>query len=151
MGFAVSIIVAFTIVTTIVLLVLAYGIPAATTDSASGANRHGEPRIRLLFRLLFSRTQPDGITLDCLLVSVEEAAPGVHAPEGLPFTLRLRVPDTVWFAHRVDQLLGEWADDGRELLIELTEDHGKVRTMIASGTSSVHLELAGAAGLSLTA
>ena len=51
---------------------------------------------------------------------------------------------------RVDHLLGEWADESREMMVELREDHGKVRTMLSSGDSAVHLELAGAAGLSLT-
>jgi hypothetical protein len=107
------------------------------------------PRVRLLSRLLFSRRQAEGITLDCLLLSVQQAGPGVTAPEGLPFTLQLRAPETEWFATRVEQLLAEWAADSRELLLELTEDHGKVRTMIVSNGASVHLELAGAAGLQL--
>jgi hypothetical protein len=33
----------------------------------------------------------------------------------------------------------------------LRNDHGKVRTMITNGSSAVHLELAGAAGLALPA
>lgn len=113
---------------------------------------HDEPRhakrVRLMSRLLFARRSFDAITLDCTLVSVEgDLPPDVDPPEGLPFTLRVRCPDTTWFATRVEELLSEWAEDNRELLLELSSDHGKVRTTIASGGSSVHLELAGAAGL----
>lgn len=146
-------IVAFTVVTTVLLLVLAMAVPdrprerGADGDDAADARR---PRIRLLSQVLFTRRHRDAITIDCLLVSVESAGPGVDAPAGLPFTLQFRTPETAWFADRVEQLLNEWSDDSRELTVELSEDHGKVRTMIASGKSAVHLELAGAAGLSLT-
>ena len=141
-------VVAFTITTTVVLLLLAIAAPSAR--AAALFDDDGRPRIRLLSRLLFTRTHEDAITIDCLLLSVERAGPGITAPAGLPFTLQLRVPDTAWFADRVEQLLSLWADETRELTVELREDHGKVRTMLSSGDSSVHLELAGAAGLSLT-
>ena len=104
--------------------------------------------VRLMSRLLFARRSFDAITLDCTLVSVEGSIPDdIVPPEGLPFTLRVRCPDTTWFATRVEELLSEWADDNRELVLELSPDRGRVRTTIASGGSSVHLELAGAAGL----
>ena len=141
-------VVGFTVTTTIVLLLLA--ITAPGNRSAALFDDEGHPRIRLLSRLLFTRTQDDAITIDCLLLSIDQAAPGISAPEGLPFTLRLRSPETAWFAERVDHLLGEWAHESREMVVELREDHGKVRTMLSSGDSAVHLELAGAAGLSLT-
>ena len=141
-------VVAFTVATTIVLLLLAIAAPNARSTALFDDD--GRPRIRLLSRLLFTRTNQDAITIDCLLLSVEKAGPGISAPEGLPFTLQLRTPDTAWFADRVEQLLEQWADESRELTVELREDHGKVRTMITSGTSSVHLELSGAAGLSLS-
>jgi hypothetical protein len=154
--------VVFTVVTTVVLLVLALAVPAPSpdderpeglrsTDRRRGPGEDRRPRIRLLSQVLFTRRQRDNITIDCLLVSVEQAGPGVGAPAGLPFTLQFRTPDTAWFADRVEHLLNEWSSENRELLFELREDHGKVRTVIASGPSSVHLELAGAAGLSLTA
>ena len=109
---------------------------------------HGKPRLRLSSRLLFARRSLDAITLDCtLLEAAGDLPPDVHPPAGLPFTLRVRCPDTGWFAGRVEELLNEWADDNRELMLELSSEHGKVRTTIASGGSSVHLELAGAAGL----
>jgi hypothetical protein len=155
-------VVAGTVVTTLVLLVMALAVPPEA-DPRAGSGTHDvaqhhpafderdpRPRLRLLSRLLFTRTRRDAITLDCLLLSVEQAGPGVAAPEGLPFTLELRTPDTGWFAARVDDLLHEWADESRELVLELREDHGKVRTMITSEGSSVHLELSGAAGLTLT-
>jgi hypothetical protein len=142
-------VVAFAAATTVVLLLLAFAAPMPRPPALY--DEEGRPRIRLLSRLLFTGRHDDAITLDCLLVSVERAAPGVTAPEGMPFTLQLRTPETAWFAARVEHLLGEWADESRELLLELREDHGKVRTMIASGDSSVHLELSGAAGLGLTA
>ncbi|HVM07500.1 MAG TPA: hypothetical protein VM345_03470 [Acidimicrobiales bacterium] len=105
-------------------------------------------RVRLMSRLLFARRTSDAITLDCTLVAVEgQLPPDVDPPQGLPFTLRLRCPDTTWFAGRVEELLTEWAEENRELMLELSPDRGKVRTTIASGGSSVHLELAGAAGL----
>jgi hypothetical protein len=151
----------FSVVTTLVLLVLALAVPAAPRpvdepEPGTGTEGRGRPpedrrpRIRLLTQVLFTRRQRDAITIDCLLVSVEQAGPGIGAPAGLPFTLQFRTPDTAWFADRVERLLHEWADDTRELTVELREDHGKVRTVIANGTSSVQLELAGAAGLSLT-
>lgn len=145
-------IVAFTVVTTMVLLLVALAAPSgAATLQHKGFTDDDEarPRIRLLSRVLFTRRNSDAITIDCLLLSVEQAGPGVGAPAGLPFTLQFRTPDTAWFADRVEQLLSEWAAEDRELTLELREDHGKVRTLIASGTSAVHLELAGAAGLSL--
>jgi hypothetical protein len=150
-------IVAFTVVTTVLLLVLAMAVPdrghersRTDGDDADAAAEARRPRIRLLSQVLFTRRQRDAITIDCLLVSVESAGPGVAAPAGLPFTLQFRTPETAWFADRVEQLLTEWSEESRELTLELSEDHGKVRTMIASGPSAVHLELAGAAGLSLT-
>lgn len=157
-------IVVFMIVTTLVLLVLALAVPAPpvpeeerTLEAEAPARRRRgpdddrRPRIRILSQVLFTRRQRDNITIDCLLVSVEQAGPGVGAPAGLPFTLQFHTPDTAWFADRVEHLLTEWAEDNRELTLELREDHGKVRTVIASGPSSVHLELSGAAGLTLTA
>ncbi len=149
-GTATVAILAFTIATTIVLLFVSLAVPALPKPPAL-YDDDGHPRIRLLSRVLFTRRQTDAITLDCLLVSVEQAGPDLDAPEGLPFTLQLKAPETGWFADRVEQLLEEWAGDSRELLLELREDHGRVRTMIVSGTSSVHLELTAAAGLSLTA
>jgi hypothetical protein len=142
------VVVGFTVATTVVFLLLALTAPG--NRSTALFDDEGHPRIRLLSRILFTRANDDAITLDCLLVSVDQAGPGISAPEGLPFTLRLRAPETAWFADRVQQLLGEWADDSREMVVELREDHGKVRTMLSSGESAVHLELAGAAGLSLT-
>lgn len=146
-------VVVFTVVTTVVLLVLAMAVPDRETKRSATAafDDDRRPRIRLLSQVLFTRRQRDAITIDCLLVSVEHAGPGVGAPAGLPFTLQFHAPDTTWFADRVEQLLTEWSDDNRELVMELREDHGKVRTMISSGPSVVHLELAGAAGLSLSA
>jgi hypothetical protein len=141
-------VVVFTIATTVVLLLLSIAAPGSRP--AALYDDDGRPRIRLLSRLLFTRTHDDAFTIDCLLLSVEQAGPGISAPEGLPFTLQLRAPDTAWFADRVEQLLELWADESRELTVELREDHGKVRTVLASGQSAVHLELSGAAGLSLT-
>ena len=141
-------VVGFTVATTIVLLLIAIAAPSARGTALFDDD--GRPRIRLLSRLLFMRTNDDAITIDCLLMSVEQAGPGITAPEGLPFTLQLRTPDTAWFADRVEQLLELWADESRELTVELREEHGKVRTMLSSGESSVHLELSGAAGLSLS-
>ena len=141
-------VVGFTVATTVLLLLLAITAPSARATALFDDD--GRPRIRLLSRLLFTRTHEDAITIDCLLLSVEQAGPGIAAPEGLPFTLQLRPPETAWFADRVEQLLEQWAAETRELTVELREDHGKVRTMISSGQSSVHLELSGAAGLSLT-
>ncbi len=142
--------VVFAVVTTIVALALALAGPAPIPPPvAPEALDDRRPGVRLLSQLLFTRRQPDGITIDCLLVAVQDAGPGVGAPAGLPFTLQFHTPDTAWFADRVEHLLTEWAEDSRELTVELREDHGKVRTVIASGPSSVHLELSGAAGLSL--
>jgi hypothetical protein len=104
--------------------------------------------IRLVTRVLFSRRAHDALTLDCTLIRVERGLPpDLDPPEGLPFTLRVRCPDTSWFAGRVEALLGEWAKENREVVVELTPENDKIRTMIASGESSVHLELSGAAGL----
>lgn len=158
---AMLVIVAFTVISTLALLLMALALPAiddppstSPSPNPDGAGSNDEddqrPRLRLLSRLLFSRRTRDAITIDCLLLSVEQAKPGVDAPEGLPFTLELKTPDTTWFAERVEDLLAEWADDSRELLLELREDRGKVRTCIASGDSMVHLELSGAAGLTLS-
>jgi hypothetical protein len=146
------VLVGFTVAVTVVLLLAAITIPPAPyrDDDADDTLDDGRPRIRLLSRLLFSRRETESIVIDCLLLAVEQAGPGVTAPEGLPFTLQLRIPDTQWFADRVDQLLSGWADESRVLVLELREDHGTVRTRIASGDASVHLELCGAAGLSLT-
>ena len=141
-------VVGITVLATVLLLLLAIAAPG--TRPPAIFDDDGHPRIRLASRLLFTRTRDDAITIDCLLVSVERAGPGVSAPEGLPFTLQLRPPETAWFADRVEHLLQLWADESRELMVELREDHGKVRTMLSNGQSSVHLELAGAAGLSLT-
>lgn len=117
-----------------------------TTAGAAPAPRH-TGRVRLMSRLLFARRSLDAITLDCTLVAVDGGLPAaVDPPEGLPFALRVRCPDTAWLANRVEKLLSEWADDNRELVLELTADRDKVRTTIASGRSSVHLELADAAG-----
>lgn len=150
-GVSITVVVlAFTVATTLVMLLIALAIPATPRPGAL-YDDDGEPRIRLLSRVLFLRRVSDAITIDCLLVAIEHAGPELEAPEGMPFTLQLRTPETGWFADRVEQLLAEWADDDRELLLELREDRGKVRTMIASGSSSVHLELAGAAGLTLSA
>lgn len=105
-------------------------------------------RVRLVSRLLFSRRTADAFTLDCMLVTVDGDLPDeVDPPEGLPFALRVRCPETSWFADRVEGLLSDWAEETRELTLELTPDRGRVRTTIASGDASVHLELAGAAGL----
>ena len=154
MGLTLSLtVVGFTVLTTIVLLVLACAVPDRPPAPAAPApppEDDRQPRIRLLSQVLFTRRNRDAITIDCLLVSVEQAGPGVGAPSGLPFTLQFVAPDTTWFADRVEQLLSEWSDDNLELTMELREDHGKVRTVIANGPSAVHLELAGAAGLSLT-
>ncbi len=144
------VILACTVAVTAVLLVLALAVPAMPKPAALYDN-DGQPRVRLLSRVLFTRRFTDAITIDCLLVAVQQAGADLDAPEGMPFTLQLRTPETGWFADRVEHLLEEWAADSRELLLELREDHGRVRTMIASGSSSVHLELTGAAGLSLTA
>lgn len=146
-------VVVFTVVTTLVLLVIAMAVPDRETQRSARETFDDDrrPRIRLLSQVLFTRRQRDAITIDCLLVSVEHAGPGIGAPSGMPFTLQFHAPDTTWFADRVEQLLTEWSDENRELILELREDHGKVRTMISSGPSAVHLELAGAAGLSLTA
>lgn len=147
--------VVFTAAITLVLLLVVALFPSPRRKQAAliGAvpPDDGHPRIRLLSRVLFARCQPDSIMLDCLLVAVEQAAPGVTVAPGMPFTLQLRAPTTGWFADRVERLLTEWADENRELLLELHEDHGKVRTRIASGESSVQLELSGAAGLQLNA
>ena len=155
MGLTLSLtVVGFTVLTTIVLLVLAFAVPdrppAPAAAPSAPPDDDRQPRIRLLSQVLFTRRNRDAITIDCLLVSVEQAGPGVGAPSGLPFTLQFVAPDTTWFADRVEQLLTEWSDDNLELTMELREDHGKVRTVIANGPSAVHLELAGAAGLSLT-
>ncbi|HEX7166715.1 MAG TPA: hypothetical protein VF230_07020 [Acidimicrobiales bacterium] len=121
---------------------------APSPPSPSSPPLPAPDRVRLASRLLFARRSADAITLDCTLVRVDGRLPAnVDPPVGLPFTLRVRCPDTGWFAGRVEELLTEWADDNRELVLELSPDRGKVRTTIASGTSSVHLELAGAAGL----
>ncbi len=147
---AVVVLLAFAVAMTIVLLVIAIAVPV-TPRSPALYGEDGQPRIRLLSRVLFSRRQSNALSVDFLLVAIEQAGPDLAAPAGLPFTLELRTPETGWFADRVEQLLAEWAEDSRELLVELREDRGgKVRTMIASGTSSVHLELTGAAGLSLS-
>jgi hypothetical protein len=146
-------IIGLTVAVSVGLLLLASLVvpgPGAADDGPPATADDGRPRIRLLSRLLFSRRQPESIVIDCLLLSVEQAGPGVTAPAGLPFTLQLRTPDTGWFADRVDDLLSTWADESRELVLELREDHGTVRTRIASGDASVQLELSGAAGLSLT-
>jgi hypothetical protein len=146
-------IIGLTVAVSVGLLLLASLVvpgPGAADDAPPATPEDGRPRIRLLSRLLFSRRQPESIVIDCLLLSVEQAGPGVTAPAGLPFTLQLRTPDTGWFADRVDDLLSTWADESRELVLELREDHGTVRTRIASGDASVQLELSGAAGLSLT-
>ena len=137
---------------TLIVLALRMPTPQERYQEARPAVDHDDPptrgHVRLMSRLLFARRSFDAITLDCTLVSVDgDLPPDVDPPEGLPFTLRVRCPDTTWFATRVEELLTEWADDNRQLVLELSADRGKVRTTIASGGSSVHLELAGAAGL----
>ncbi|MEA3075239.1 MAG: hypothetical protein QOF60_147 [Actinomycetota bacterium] len=129
-------ILALTIGPTLLLLLLAVLLPHHLPSFDD------DPRpVRLPSRLLFAgRSERAAIVLDCLTI-----------PEGSPFTLELRVPDTSWFGERVEHLLEEWADESRELTLELRNDHGKVRTMISNGSSAVHLELAGAAGLALPA
>jgi hypothetical protein len=121
-----------------------------------------KPSLRLLSRALFASRSPDAITLDCTLVRAEHGGgwrggldlppaflpPAFVPPAGLPFTLRLRAPEADWFAGRVEELLREWAEENRELVLELREDRGRVRTTIASGDSSVYLDLAEAAGFS---
>ncbi len=134
----------------VVMIVLALLLPRRCKRWATAAASARHPSVRLLSRLLFARRQPDAITLDCLLVAVEDPAPGVVAPAGLPFTLQLLAPDPR-MAQRVDDLLSAWAADSRELLFELRQEQGRVRTTIASGDSSVQLELTGAAGLQLNA
>lgn len=122
--------------------------PLPPPPSAPTVSRPAPGRVRLASRLHFARRTADAITLDCTLLRIDGRLPAnLDPPVGLPFTLRVRCPDTGWFAGRVEELLMEWADDNRELVLELSPDRGKVRTTIASGTSSVHLELAGAAGL----
>lgn len=136
-----------TLALAVTTLVVALLLPRQSKRWAAAAAAARRPSIRLLSRLLFARHQPGAITLDCLLVSVEGPASGV-APAGLPFTLQLHAPEAA-MARQVDELLDEWAGDSRELLLELSEDRGRVRTTIASGKSSVQLELSGAAGLQL--
>ncbi len=136
--------VAVAVILAVIVLVLLLPRHSKRWVAAAAAARH--PSVRLLSRLLFARHQPGAITLDCLLVAVEEAAPGVVAPPGLPFTLQMRAPEER-LAEQVDELLAEWAADSRELLFELRQEEGRVRTTIASGDSKVHLELSGAAGL----
>lgn len=129
------------------VIVLALLLPRHSKRWVAAAASVRRPSVRLLSRLLFARRQPGAITLDCLLVAVEDAAPGVVAPPGLPFTLQMRAPEAN--LAQVDELLAEWAADSRELRFELRQEEGWVRTTIASGDSSVQLELAGAAGLRL--
>ncbi|MBW3558018.1 MAG: hypothetical protein KY454_13875 [Actinobacteria bacterium] len=130
------------------MIVVALLLPRHSKRLAAAAASARHPSVRLLSRLLFARRQPDAITLDCLLVSVEDPAPGVVAPPGLPFTLQLLAPEPR-MAQQVDDLLNAWAADSRELLFELRQEQGRVRTTIASGDSSVQLVLSGAAGLQL--
>jgi hypothetical protein len=139
------------LIATIVLIVAAVAapdeapLPLKTTAAAAVTDDDpARSRLRLRSRVLFARRSFDAITLDCTLVRAEGAFPKqFEPPAGLPFTLRLRVPDTNWFAIRVEELLTQWAEDSRELVVELREEKGKVRTVIASGDSSVHLELVG--------
>jgi hypothetical protein len=141
------------VISSAVLMSRALRVPAAsmpddTLESSAPRVRLRPGALRLFSRLLFARRSTDAITLDCTLVAVDgELPPGVEPPAGLPFTLRLRCPDTTWLASRVEELLIEWADESRELVLELAPENGKVRTTIMSDGSSVHLELAGAAGL----
>lgn len=138
---------------TLIVFALRTPTPQERRERARPAVSHDDPptrgHVRLMSRLLFARRSFDAITLDCTLVSVDGDLPADIGtpPAGLPFTLRVRCPDTTWFATRVEELLTEWADDNRELVLELSPDRGRVRTTIASRGSSVHLELAGAAGL----
>jgi hypothetical protein len=141
-------IMAGSVAATIVLLIVAVALPGAPDPIPRTEDRR---RVRLLSRVLFLRRQTEAITLDCLLVAVEDAAPGVDAPEGLPFTLQLLTPDTQWFADRINEVLTTWADECREMHVELREEHGKILTRLESGASTINLELAGAAGLHLTA
>ena len=110
------------------------------------------PRLRLPSRILFASRSAATITLDCALVRPADVAgvvlpPHLAPPPGLPFTLQLRAPTVDWFAGRVEELLRAWAEEDREVVVELREDRGRVRTTVASEESSVHLELAGVAGL----
>ena len=110
----------------------------------------GRTRLRLVSRLVFVFRQSDSIALDCTLVEAQGAIPDVLSPPvGLPFTLQLRAPDTSWFAARVEELLQEWSDADEPLVLDLdlVEATGHIKATLTSGESSVHLELAGAAGL----
>lgn len=107
-----------------------------------------EPRrLRLRSRLLFARRTAQAITLDAVLVDAVGLPAGADATPGLPFAVAVRLPDTPWLAMRVDALLTEWSENGDVILFELIDDNGRLRTTIASGESSVHLDLADTAGL----
>ena len=118
--------------------------PSAARSAAPTPPRAG---LRLVSRLLFVFRQRDSIALDCTLVEAQGGIPPAMAPPpGLPFTLRLRAPDTQWFANRVEELLTEWAADDRPLVLDLVESTGHIKATLTHGDSSVHLDLAGAAG-----
>ena len=84
MSMTVAMVVVGITVTTTVLLLLALAAPDRGRSTGAASDDDRRPRIRLLSQVLFARRQRDAITIDCLLVSVEDAAPGVGAPAGLP-------------------------------------------------------------------
>lgn len=103
--------------------------------------------MRLRALLVFARRAPHAVVVDAVLVAVEQGPAGVVATPGLPFAVALRLPDTAWFAARVDELLGHWCEDGEVVVLEIVDHKGRLRTTIASHDSSVHLELVDTAGL----
>lgn len=130
----------------VVLVIVLVAIPRAPKPAPPPVAR---PTVRLRFRVLFTRRQRQAITLDCLMVAVERGAPEAAIPAGMPFTLQVWVPQTPAYAARAELLLNRWADQDQELLLELLKEQGRVTTTITSDQSSLELELAGAAGLSL--
>jgi hypothetical protein len=75
-------IVGFTVAASVVLLLIALAVPPHEPVGEPASRLDDDhPRIRLLFRLLFARRHPESIVIDCLLVSVEQAGPGVTAPD----------------------------------------------------------------------
>ncbi len=144
----------FSVATTLLLIGLAIAIPPISSGTLAGAVPE-TPRVRhvvrLRSRILFCRRTEEAITVDCVLIEIEEAVGAIGAPAGLPFTLQFRLPDTDWFADRAEDLLGEWAEDDLPVAVDLREDGGKVRIALASDGTLLRLELAGAAGLTLTA
>lgn len=138
----------------LVVLALAAAVPrvlpelAPLTPLAVPAHYPGR-RLGLDARILFVSRSAGTIALDCVLAGHHDGNHDSDAPPpGLPFTLQLRAPFADWFSARVEDLLRLWAEEDRELVIELRDDgRGRVRTTIAGDESSVHLELAGAPGL----